>query len=312
MQYCAVMDATACSHPIPSSLDAGAGLPDRTISVSIALIAAYLAATLWPLIAYARAARDATPLVVHATLLAAALLLLRSPTPMLRRVRELLPLALGGYLYVELRWLIAGAGRPHADGMVQRWEHLLFPSNPAATWAPGLPNVALSELLHFAYASYYVLVLLPPIVLYLRGRREAYASTMLALVIVYIVCFVSYLALPVDGPRYLVGPARAPEGPIREFVLRLLAAGSSRGTAFPSSHIAAAVVASLAALRFQPRLGALVAALTVGLALGTVYGGFHYAVDGLAGVAVGLASWWAATVVCRALSTPQQHTATAA
>ncbi|HEY2067634.1 MAG TPA: phosphatase PAP2 family protein, partial [Gemmatimonadaceae bacterium] len=285
---------------------------DRAIGVSIALIATYLTATLWPMAIYARDTHDGMPFVVHLAVLLMAAAALRSGAPAVRTFRDLFPLAVGAYLYVELRWLIPGTGRPHFDAMVQRWEHVLFPGNPSATWAPAMPNVALSELLHFAYASYYFLVLVPPIVLYLRGRRDAYACTMLALVVVYALCFACYLVFPVDGPRYLYGPAVAPDGPIRAFVLHLLAAGSSRGTAFPSSHIGAAVVASLCALRFQRPLGALVAALTVGLALGTVYGGFHYAVDGLVGVMVGLISWWGAMAICRALSTPRQQTATAA
>ncbi|MFL5607214.1 MAG: phosphatase PAP2 family protein, partial [Gemmatimonadaceae bacterium] len=238
--------------------------------------------------------------------------LLVSRRPALRPLRDWMPLAVGPFLYVELRWLIQGVGRPHADALVQGWERAIFPTNPAATWAPHLPSLALSEALHFAYASYYFLVLLPPILLYLRGRRTEYAATLLALALVYAVCFTTYLVFPVDGPRYLLGPAAAPAGPVRSVVLHLLAAGSSRGTAFPSSHVAASVVASLSALRYQPRVGVVVALLTAGLTLGTVYGGFHYGVDALAGVIVGVVSWLAATALWRALSTPGAQSATAA
>jgi membrane-associated phospholipid phosphatase len=307
------MHATDFASPAPVlTLDDTGSFANRAIGVSIALISAYLAATLWPMAAYARDTHDPSPFVVHAAVLLTAIAALRSSAPRFRALRDLFPLVVGAYLYVELRWLIPGTGRPHVDAMVQRWEHVLFPSNPSATWAPAMPSVVLSELLHLAYASYYLLVLVPPIVLYTRGRRDAYACTMLALVVAYALCFACYLVIPVDGPRYLYGPAAAPDGPVRAFVLHLLAAGSSRGTAFPSSHVAAAVVASLGALRFQRPLGVLVAALTVGLALGTVYGGFHYAVDGVVGVMVGLLSWWVAMVVCRALSTPAQQTAIAA
>ena len=114
-----------------------------------------------------------------------------------------------------------------------------------------------------------------------------------------------------DGPRFLVGPAAAPDGPVRRTVLHLLAAGSSRGTAFPSSHVAAAVVATLAALRTQRRVGIVLGVLTAGLTVGTVYGGFHYAVDALAGVAVGVACWGTATLAWRALSPTGVQSATA-
>jgi len=283
---------------------------DRAARLSNAVIAAYLAATLWPMVAYVRLTNVTAPLVLHLAALAATVTVVTSRRSALRRLRDLLPLLLGPFLYVELRWLIPGVGRPHADALVLVWEHWLFGGNPSATWAPSMPWTALSEFLHFAYASYYGLVLVPPIVLYARGRREAFAATMLALTLVYGACFTTYLLFPVDGPRYLVGPANAPHGPVRAFVLHLLEAGSSRGTAFPSSHVAASVVASLCALAFQRRLGIVVSVLTLGLALGTVYGGFHYGVDALAGAVVGIVCWLAARALWRALSLG--HSATAA
>src|SRR5207244_2602546 len=105
--------------------------------------------------------------------------------------------------------------------------------------------------------------------LYLRGRREPFARTMLALTLVYGVCFSAYLFFPVDGPRFLFGAAAAPDGPVRAFVLRLLAAGSSRGTAFPSSHVAASVVAAACALQWQRPVGIVVAVLAAGLTIST-------------------------------------------
>lgn len=295
--------------PLPfPALDAPA---DRAARCSNGVIAAYLAATIWPMTSYVRSTGDSTALVLHLVALVAATTVVLSPRPGLRRVRDLLPLLLGPFLYVELRWLIPGVGRPHSDALVIGWEHAVFGGNPSATWALAMPWTALSECLHFAYASYYAIVLVPPIVLYARGKRDAFAATMLALTLVYGACFTTYLLFPVDGPRYLVGPADAPHGPVRDFVLHLLEAGSSRGTAFPSSHVAASVVAALCALTFQRRIGTVVSVLTLGLALATVYGGFHYGVDALAGAAVGIACWLAARAAWRALSLGE-HSATAA
>ena len=284
---------------------------DRVMRVAGALLASYLAATTWPLVTQAHHSGLFGPLVVHVVALATAVGVTSTHRVDVRWLRDLLPLFLGPFLYVELRWLIPAVGQPHADLLVQRWEHALFGGNPSTTWAPAMPSLVLSEFLHLAYASYYLLVLVPPIALYRRGRRDAYASTMLALTLVYGVCFATYTLFPVDGPRYLVGPAAAPDGPVRAFVLHLLEAGSSRGTAFPSSHVAASVVAALCALTFQRRLGVVVTVLTIGLALGTIYGGFHYGVDALVGALVGTGCWLAARVVWRALLSPAAKSATA-
>lgn len=284
---------------------------DRAARLSNAVMAAYLAATCWPMAEYARTSGDVAAPLVHLIALAAAVSVVAITRPELRRLRDLLPLLLGPFLYVELRWLIPGTGRPHHDALVIAWERSLFGGTPSSAWAPAMPWPVLSELLHLAYASYYAIVLVPPIVLYVRGKRSAFSATMLALTIVYGACFTTYLIFPVDGPRYLVGPANAPIGPMRTFVLHLLEKGSSRGTAFPSSHVAAAVVASLCALAFQRRLGIVVAVLTVGLAFGTVYGGFHYGVDALVGAGVGVACWLSARRAWRALSLIDQSAAAA-
>ena len=66
----------------------------------------------------------------------------------------------------------------------------------------------------------------------------------------------------------------------------MLDRGDSWGAAFPSSHVSAAVVAAICALRYCRPLGLALAPLTLGLVLSVVYGQFHYAVDALAGLFV--------------------------
>jgi membrane-associated phospholipid phosphatase len=144
-------------------------------------------------------------------------------------------------------------------------------------------------LLHAAYVSYYAIIYVPPVVLYLRRRRETFYSTVAGLMTVFAFSYFIFVVFPVAGPRYVWPPPPAVfDGPVRRFVLHVLAAGSAKGTAFPSSHVAVATVQSVLAFRWSARAGVVLSVLTTGLALGAVYGGFHYGVDVLAGAAVGL------------------------
>lgn len=289
-----------------------AGRSDRLgRGIAIAL-ACYLALVTFPVWRYAGATGTMLPLTVHLAILGYTLALLAAPVAFRRPALDWLTLTIGPAMYVELRWIIAGVGAPHRDATIMAWERVLFPSDPSATLAPRLHSLALSELLHLAYAAYYLLVYLPPIALYARGRRDAFVSTMLALTVVYGVCFVTYAFFPVDGPRYLVGPAAAPDGVVRSFVLALLDRGSSRGTAFPSSHVAASVVASLCALRHQRPIGVVVGLVTGALTVATVYGGFHYAVDALVGVFLGGLAWAVSAGILEPLASRGVQTATAA
>ena len=258
---------------------------ERVLRCSLGLLAGYLVAMLVPMLAWTQQSGVPTGLALHASAIAMVALAYanRLPTP----VRYWTPLALGPFLYIELRWLVSGAGRLHSDERVLVWEHAFFPGNPSETLAIQWHAAVLSEMLHAAYLSYYVLIFLPPTLLWLGRRRKDFSQTLLALAIVYALCFTIYVLFPVDGPRFLHGPANAPTGPLRSIVVSLLESGSSRGTAFPSSHVAASVVASVCALRFQRPVGIAVAVLTVGICFGAVYGGYHYAIDIVAGLLTG-------------------------
>ena len=67
----------------------------------------------------------------------------------------------------------------------------------------------------------------------------------------------------------------------------ILESGSSKGTAFPSSHVAAAIAATLSASRGSKALGWTLAVPTVLLSIAVVYCQMHYGVDAIAGLLTG-------------------------
>ena len=299
------------SIPLDSS---HASLPsaERALQAAAALLSIYELAAVAPMVNYTRITGAAAPLAVHALLLALTTTAALAPRHLPLWLRTWLLQLIGPMLYVELRWLIPGTALAHQDARVRGWEAALLKDDLSRTLAPRFHGVALSELFHLAYASYYALIYVPPVLLYLRGRRDDYAATILALAVVYAACFAAYLVFPVDGPRFIAGPASAPDGPIRSAVLWLLAVGSSRGTAFPSSHVAASVTASICALRYQPRVGVIVTTATALLVVATVYGGFHYGVDALAGLITGALASGIGATLWRRLATDGAQSATAA
>jgi membrane-associated phospholipid phosphatase len=191
------------------------------------------------------------------------------------------------FLYSELPMLIRAAGHTGVnDAFVIQWEGELFGSQPARTWAANVPNLALSELLHLCYLAYYAIIFVVPAALFLWRRDREFLDVVFALMLTFVACFSMYVVFPVAGPRYF-WPSAAPHGVIRDAATWLLEARSSRGSAFPSSHVAVSVAQSILAVRYFGPRGAVIAVLTLGLALGAVYGGFHYAVDVVAGALLG-------------------------
>ena len=230
-----------------------------------------------------------------------------------RLVSELHVLVLIPALYAELPLLMEGMPGTvvYNDSTVQSWELAVFGFQPSWELAGQIPVRWLSELAHLAYFLYYAIIFVPPLVLYAALTRDralaagaapggahmdrserAYDRALLALALSMLSCYVVFVLWPVQGPRYLAAPEGIPGGPIRALVLSILQNGSSRGAAFPSSHVAVAVTQSLVALRFRRRLGVAISITSALLAFGAVYGGFHYAIDALVGAAVGAAAWW--------------------
>jgi membrane-associated phospholipid phosphatase len=251
-------------------------------------------------------------LLLTAHLLGAALLL-RQPLDTARlpgserlwlHVRHLLPLLVVPLFYWEVPLLAEAIhGGAAYDPIVMRWEEFVFGGQPSQTFATAWPWLWLSEPLHAAYLSYYGIFMGPAVALYAMGRTGAYRRVVFTLVVVVLAHQAAFVAFPVLGPRYLFP---APSGPMEAGLLyqlthQVLESGSSPGTAFPSSHVGISVAMTIALFREGIRAAPWLALLTTLLAIATVYGGFHYAVDAIAGVALGTAAALAAPPLYRRL-----------
>jgi len=174
------------------------------------------------------------------------------------------------------------------DQVVQRLEQFVFGSQVAYRWIREFPNPAFSWVMHSCYLAYYAILYAAPFGLWFSGRRDAARRTIFAVIITFYTCYLTFIFFPVAGPRYLfdlahnaatdVWPARLTQW--------ILDHGDAWGAAFPSSHVAGALVATAMAYRAWRPLGLVLAPFTAGLVLSVVYGQFHYGVDALIGLVV--------------------------
>ncbi len=179
------------------------------------------------------------------------------------------------------------------DRVIQSWEAALFGGQPSYDWIRSAPSVVWSQVLHLAYLSYYFIVLLGPILLWVRGLRSQARDVLFRCMLAFVICYAVFILYPVAGPYYAFPQ---PEGAVREvwsakLVYRLLESGSSLGAAFPSSHVAATVAVTLTVWLHQRDLGVVFAPLALLLTIGTVYCQMHYAVDAMAGLLLGIGAW---------------------
>jgi hypothetical protein len=228
-------------------------------------------------------------LVAHALLVALVLLApkARLAGPVGRFLGDWYPMLLLAALYGEIGVLTLSAGFQN-DLWIQRLETFVFGSEVSYRWIRESPNVLLSWLLHACYLAYYPILYASPLALWMSGRRDESRHTIFAVMATFYLCYIIFIFFPVAGPRYAFDAAHnaATEVWPARFASWLLDRGDSWGAAFPSSHVAASVVATGMALRYWRPVGLVLLPLTVGLTLAVVYGQFHYAVDALSGLVV--------------------------
>jgi membrane-associated phospholipid phosphatase len=229
-------------------------------------------------------------LLAHA-LFAVLLFLITRPGlgPVGKTLREIYPLLLLPALYSELDVLNSGSG-PLYDALVQRWELLVFGGQISREWWQSAPSRFWSTTFHAAYLSYYLIISAPALYFAWQGDLQAVRQFVLVVIATFVPCYLAFIFFPVAGPYYQF--ARPDQWFISNLPARLtyeaLATGSSYGAAFPSSHVAAAVAATLAAARSSRRLGLVLLIPTMLMTVGVVYCQMHYGVDALAGLIIGL------------------------
>lgn len=170
------------------------------------------------------------------------------------------------------------------DNLTEMGPWLTAPMDAGAGWI-------VTEWLAFSYIAYAPLAVVSAVAL-ARGatRLRAAERQILAMCVMLAVCYVMFVMFPVRGPR-LVDPSfqtgRMGDGLFSMIALANQQHGMLFGAAFPSAHVAGAVV--LLAPHLWRRSFWLVAPVAITIPVSTVYFGYHYVADAIVGALVGLA-----------------------
>ncbi|MFO7769198.1 MAG: phosphatase PAP2 family protein [bacterium] len=230
--------------------------------------------------------------------------------PAARFLRWWYPVILMFFCFTAVGWMIHIIRPAFVDPFLLDLERALF----GVLWTPLLQQFAhpvLTEVMYFFYTAYYFLIPGLGLPLYLEWREEGAAEQgprfreyMLAVTLTFWVCYLHFLVTPGAGPVFwsgYPGPVLTLDGgPITAFEQWLFARGAIVGGAFPSSHVAVAFVIAIYSVRFRVASW-FFAPVAVGLAISTMYNGYHYGVDVVWGIAVAvvmaalappLFTWW--------------------
>lgn len=244
-----------------------------------------------------------------------AVLLRFSGNIVVRHLRNWIPLALMLLAYKEMGWLAPASHDHHLEQSWIVWDHLLLTRwrlrSVIESAGPLFPSI-----LELCYVLVYALPAFSMGMLYVY-RKSRDAETLL--VIYLLGLFLSYVQFPFwpSEPPRLVFPGedgQAVETLLRQLNHWLLGGYGIHTSVFPSAHVSGAFAAAFALKRVLGERrwlyrGVFIYATLVALA--TVYGRYHFAVDAVAGVAVGTAAAalgrWLLTYKSTPTCSPRSH-----
>jgi membrane-associated phospholipid phosphatase len=193
----------------------------------------------------------------------------------------------------HLSFLLRDAWQDH---YLLRFEAWMFPM-PPTVWLGRLGSPLVTEVMELGYFSYFLLFLIVGGLLYWGEDKRAFRQLTDATVLSYLLCYAAFILFPTEGPAHTLAPHHnfplPGGGPFHWAVMLIQTHAGVHGNAFPSAHVAGAVVALIFAWRHDPKLGFWLTPLVILLCLGAVYDRYHYLSDVVAGVAVGAipAAW---------------------
>ena len=189
----------------------------------------------------------------------------------------------------------------YVDPTFFRMDEQLFGFAPSFKFMEAFPQTWFSEIFYFSYFSYYLMITGVGLALFLRERKQFYHYVSVVSFVFYI-CYTIYIFLPVVGPRIYyrelvdfdlppdVIPAVVPEfpasvqaGPFFKLMAVIYHRFEVPGAAFPSSHVAIALVTVYFSFLYLRKIRWPHLALASLLCLATVYCRYHYVVDVAAG-----------------------------
>lgn len=201
----------------------------------------------------------------------------------LKFVRYAYPLVLIIYLYPETD-LFNNILFEDQDLFFYRAEEQLFGFQPSLIFHDRFPQLWINEMMSFGYFSYYLIIFLSCLILYLKDTDQFYRITFIVISSFYIY-YLIFIILPVAGPQYFIPPPdnEVPQAYFFSRLIKLVQECGERPTgAFPSSHVGVIVIILWYTYIYLKKWFVIFFPVSIVLILSTVYLKAHYLIDVLA------------------------------
>ena len=207
-------------------------------------------------------------------------------------LRDWLPVALVVVAYREMGWFAPAEHTYELETTWIQWDRVLL-YDWGLKAAIELTGSRLPSVLELSYSLVYLVGPIGLAALYLSSSRREVDRFLIVLLLGTFLSYALYPFFPSEPPRTAFPGEDVPaiDTVFRQFNWWLLAGGGIHTSVFPSGHVSHAFAGAFGMLLVLPRrawVGRALVFLAVSIALGTVYGRYHYAVDAVAGLGVAL------------------------
>lgn len=227
----------------------------------------------------------------------------RGPQRLFRIVRDWLPIALALVAYREMNWFASAHGTHALERQWIVWDRSLLHARgmqgllEAAGWL-GPAFLELCYLLVYGVGPFVVGVL------YGYHRSELVDRVLLIYLVGTLLAYALFPYFPSDPPRTVFEGMDLPRvvTPLRRLNLAIVGGYGIHSSVFPSAHVSSAFSAAWGLLflfREKRRVGWAMLIYALSVAVATVYGRYHYAVDAIAGFVISMAPLCLAAVLVR-------------
>lgn len=218
--------------------------------------------------------------------------------------RHWYPLLYVACCYREMAMIIAGIRHNHADQALAALDHAFWGVYPTV-WLERFYSPGLTEFLQIIYTLFLPVALLVPFVIWRQKRFIEFRYMAFLLAVGFLVSYLGYLAVPAEGPRFLLADLQ--HLPLKGLWLfssmqaTLNRLETHHYDCFPSGHTELTILACWLSRIISKRLFWVYFIYTFCIVFATVYLRYHYTCDLLAGVVVALVLILAAPRLYRVL-----------
>lgn len=219
-----------------------------------------------------------------------------------RLIYDFSPFMFGILVYDSLHDVVKTVRPQSADQALMRMDEFIFGVQPTI-WLEYYIKPWFTDYMAFCYALMFFLPALLAYILYHKGRYADFRNITVALVIIFIIGYIGYIAVPAEGPRSVLREQYSVDlqGDLYDKSANVWNnLQTFQRDCFPSLHTAFSAIALFFAFKYRAvyRGGHILfwiyLPLTVSLWFSTVYLRYHWVVDVIAGLILTLFAYFAA------------------